>query len=269
MNDKCDAYKEMIPRALLGDLEAGRSQELEQHLAECADCRAEREEYLQTMEQFSAIEDVPVPRHFFVPADARNTTFRELLQALAWPWKLAAAGAVAVLLLLVGLGLSAFQFRAESGVYAFSFGRPIPEWNEPAKTGEAISALRTELRAFVEQTVQAERRQYLAALKTELDRSGRRLTAEQRSFLQAALSDVETRMNDRVVAATAAVETRTAGSLDSLYANLQAQRTQDLSFLRRSIAQTARMSEAHDRQTQEVLSTLLEVADLQIQRTIN
>jgi len=259
----------MIPRALLNDLEEGRSQELEQHLAVCAECRAEREQYLETMEQFSTVEDVPVPRHFFVPADARNATFRELFQAVAWPWKLAAAGAFATLLVLVGLGLSAFQFRSEAGVYAFSFGRPIPELDSSAKTEEAIGALRTELRAFVEQTVQAERKVYLATLRAELDRSGRRLTSEQRRFLEVALSDVEVRMNDRIVTAGGAVETRTLRSLDTMYASLQAQRSQDLTFLRTSIAQTARMSEANDRQTQEVLSTLLEVADLQIQKTMN
>jgi len=67
----------------------------------------------------------------------------------------------------------------------------------------------------------------------------------------------------------ASIAAETASSMDTLYARLQAQRSQDLALIRKSITDTARVSQANDRQTQEVLTTLLEVADLQIKRGIN
>jgi len=269
MNDKCSHFRELIPRALLGDLETGRAAELEEHLAGCEQCRAEREQYRGTIEQLAAVEDEPVPGHFFVPADARNTSFRDLFAAVPWPWRLAAAGAFTALLVLAGLGLSSLQFRAAGGVYAFSFGRPLPNLDNNAKSEAAIRALRAETRTFVEQTIQSERKQYLATLRSELDRSSGRLNQEQRQFLQTALNDIEKRMDDRITTSGAAIASQTAGSMDTLYATLQAQRRQDLALIRKSITDTARVSEANDRQTQEVLTTLLEVADLQIKRGMN
>ena len=269
MNDKCNQYRDLIPRALVGDLEACQAAGLEEHLVGCAECRAEREQYRETVEQLAMVEDEPVPGHFFVPADARNASFRDLLGSLAWPWKFAAAGVVTALLLLAGLGLSGLQFRAAGGVYAFSFGRPLPDLDSSAKSEAAIRALRAEMQNFVEQTVQSERKQYVATLRAELARSSRRLAPEQRQFLQLALDDIEKRMNERMATASAAMAAQTASSMDTLYATLQAQRSQDLTLIRKSITDTARVSEAKDRQTQEVLTTLLEVADLQIKRGMN
>ena len=269
MNDKCNHYRDLIPRALLGDLEAGRAAELEEHMSLCAECRAEQEQYRETVEQLGMVEDEPVPGHFFVPADARNAGWRDLFAAVSWPWRIAAAGSLLALLLLAGLGLSGLQFRASGGVYAFSFGRPLPDLDNNARTQAAIGALRVEMRGFVEQTIQSERKLYLASLRSELSRSSRGLNAEQKQFLNLALNDIEKRLNERVATTGAAIATQTAGSLDTLYATLQAQRTQDLALIRKSITDTARVNEAKDRQTQEVLSTLLEVADLQIKRGIN
>jgi len=269
MNDKCNRYRDLIPRALLDDLEAGRAAELEEHLTACAACRAERDEYRETIGHLAMVEDEPVPGHFFLPADARNNSWRDLFAAVSWPWRLAAAGALTALLFLAGLGLSGLQFRASEGVYAFSFGRPLPDPNGGAKAEAAIQALRVEMRSFIEQTIQSERKQHLATLRSELERSGRNLNPEQRQFLQVALNDIEKRMNERIVTAGATVAAQTASSMDTLYATLQAQRSQDLALIRKSINDTARVSEANDRQTQEVLTTLLEVADLQINRGMN
>ncbi|HXK60009.1 MAG TPA: zf-HC2 domain-containing protein [Acidobacteriota bacterium] len=266
MKTDCHVYQEMIPRALLGDLEAGRVAELEQHLAACPGCRAEQTQYRETLEHLAAVKDVPVPRHFLVPADTRTSSLGELFQALARSWRL--AGALVAFALCVSatmLALSNFQFRAQNGVYAFSFGRPLSDLDASRKTEAAINALRDEMQAFVEQAIQAERQHYVALLRAELEKSSRSLSTDQRRFLELALSDVETRINQRIVTTGASLENRTARSLDALYAALQDQRARDLAFLRQSIAQTARRSEANDRQTQEVLSALLEVADLQIQ----
>ncbi|RPJ82457.1 MAG: hypothetical protein EHM18_15650 [Acidobacteria bacterium] len=173
------------------------------------------------------------------------------------------------LLLLAGLGLSALQFRSAGGVYAFSFGRPLPDLDVNAKNEAALQALRLEMRSFVEKTIQSERKLYLATLRSELARSNRGLAPEQRRFLQVALDDIEKRMSERMVTTGAAVAAETASSMDTLYATLQAQRSQDLALIRKSITDTARVSQANDRQTQEVLTTLLEVADLQIKRGMN
>lgn len=269
MSDKCRYYKDLIPRALLGDLEGGDSAELEEHLAGCAQCRREQEEYQDAVEQLGRVEDEPVPGHFFVPADAPSASWRELLATVGWPWRVATAGGVLALLLLAALGIARLQFRAENGVYAFSFGRPLPEFDNGAKTEAAIQALRVEMRGFVDETIQSERRLYLAALRSELARSSRDLSPEQKRFLQVALDDVEKRLDERVVNTGASIASKTAGSLDTLYATIQAQRTQDLALIRKSITDTARVNEAKERETQEVLNTLLEVADLQINRGTN
>lgn len=269
MNDKCKGYRDLIPRALLGDLDAGPAAELEEHLGGCAECRSEREQYRETVEQLAMVEDDPVPGHFFIQPDAHNTSLRDVWGLVAFPWKLAAAGVVTALLVLAGLGLSGLQFRSSAGVYAFSFGRPVPDFDNNAKSEAEIHGLRTEMRTFVEQTIQSERKLYLATLRSELNRSSRQLAPEQRRFLEVAVDDIEKRMNERMVTATAAMAAQTTSSMDTLYATLQAQRSQDLAFIRRSINDTARVTEANDRQTKEVLATLLEVADLQIKRGMN
>ncbi len=265
MSDKCQEYKELIPRALLEGLEPDLKARLESHLSACAECRDEKALYEATCQDLNAMEEVPVPRHFFVSPDSERIGILQLLARLAFPWKLALATGSLAMLLLAASALSDFRFRAENGVYAFSFGKPLPEQASRAQVEEQVKALRTELEGWVEQKVKSERQRYLTALKAEVEKADSRgLTPQQSLMLRTALAEAENRMADRIDSEGAALETRMAGSVTSLYDTVQAQRAEDLISIRGTISAAAIRNEANDRETNEVLSTLLEVADLRI-----
>ncbi len=265
MSEKCQQFRDLIPRAVVEDLEPDLKTQLEGHLSACAECREEHSLCEATLGTLRTEQDVPVPRHFFVQPDAERIDAWQALRRLAFPWKLALASVLAAAFLVGVLAFSDFRFRAENGVYAFSFGQPLPETVTQAEVEDQVRAVRAELERWVDQKVASERQLYLATLKAEVQKAdGRGLTPEQRTILQAALSETENRLTNRIDTAGAVLETRMAHSVTSLYDTMQSQRAQDLRGIRATISASAMQNEASDRQTQEVLSTLLEVAELRM-----
>ncbi len=265
MSEKCQEVRELILRAVVEDLEPDLRARLQNHLSACAQCREEQSLCEATHRRLSTVEDVPVPRHFFVQPDAERIDAWQALRRLAFPWKLALASVLAAALLVGVLAFSDFRFRAENGVYAFSFGQPLPETVTHAKVEDQVRAVRAELERWVDQKLASERQQYLAALRAEIEKTdGRGLTSQQRTMLLAALSETENRLADRIQTAGTVLESRMASSVTSLYDTIQSQRAQDLRGIRQTISASAMQNEASDRQTQEVLSTLLEVAELRM-----
>ena len=264
-NDKCNEYRELILRAMLEDLPPDLRAELDTHLSGCTECRDEQALCEATRLELSDLEEAPVPRHFFVSPDSERIGAWQLLRRLTLPWKLALAATLMAALLLAGLAASDFRFRAENGVYAFSFGQPLPQPASRTEVENQVKALRTELEGWVERKIVSERQLYLAALKIEVEKAdGRRLTPQQSLMLRAALDEVEGRLTSRIDTTGSVLETKMADSVTSLYDRLQLQRAQDLIGIRSTLSQAAIQNEANDRQTHEVLSTLLEVADLRI-----
>jgi plasmid stability protein len=265
MSDSCEYYRNLIPRMLLDDLPGELKQEIEAHVRQCESCRTEQVEYLQTIRALQTAEDLPLPHHFFVAEAPRHASLGDWLRGLSFTRKLAAAGTTLGVIAFLWLALSGLQFKAENGVYAFSFGPALPELTREDQSAE-LRAFATELRQVLDQAMEAEREQYLALLDGRLEESSRQLNDEQRRILRAAVDRSEQRMNQRIAITREVLQNQTTLSIETLYNTLQTQRSQDLALIRHSMAQSAIQNEAKDLETQAVLSTLLEVADLRLRQ---
>ncbi|MCI0353162.1 MAG: hypothetical protein L0Z53_27400, partial [Acidobacteriales bacterium] len=153
-----------------------------------------------------------------------------------------------------------FQFRAEGGIYSFSFGRPLSVAAPAKESAAKVEALRAELTGLLEARSSAERTQWMNALRREFKDSNRNATRQQQRKWNAALATLEARLNNRIednaVALTAGME-RSAGSV---FQTLQRQRQQDLALTRTRLEHLAVRGELKNQETDEILSTLLQVA---------
>jgi hypothetical protein len=121
----------------------------------------------------------------------------EFWRGLAPGWKLACSLAVLTVAIFALLMTARFQFRADAGVYSFSFGRPLPV-AVPAKDSTVqIQALRVELTRLLEARSQAERAEWMNVVRREIKQSSQH-DNRQRQQWNAALASLESRLNDRI-----------------------------------------------------------------------
>jgi len=262
MKSTCEEARNWVPRALMSDLEPAEERALNEHLAQCATCSGEQRLYSDTLSQVRAVSDSPVPRHFFVYPDERGSSVREFLRGLTPGWKLASSLAVVTVAVFAILMAARFQFRAEQGIYSFSFGRPLPA-AIPAKDPAAqFEALRVELNGLLEARSRAERVEWMNALQREIKASNRYGTQRQQQW-NAALASLETRLNDRIEDSAVTLTAGMQQSATNVFQALQRQRQQDLALTRTRLEHLATRGEMKDEETDEILSTLLQVARLQ------
>ena len=261
MKTTCEEVRSCVPRALMSDLAPAEEQALNAHLAECAACAAEQRLYIDTLSQVRALSDAPVPRHFFVYPDERGSSFMEFLRGLTPVWKLASSLAVGTVAVFVVLVAARFQFRADAGIYSFSFGRPLPVAVPAKDSAVEIQALRIELTGLLETRSRAERAEWMNALKREIKESNRYGTRQQQQW-NAALANLETRLNDRIEDSAVALTAGMEQSSNNVFRALQRQRQQDLALTRTRLEHLATRGELKDQETDEILSTLLQVAQL-------
>jgi len=258
----CEEARNWVPRALMSDLAPAEEQALNAHLAECAACGGEQRLYIDALSQVRTLSDSPVPRHFFVYPDERGSSVMEFLRGLTPAWRLAsslaAVGTVAVFVVLVA---ARFQFRAEQGIYSFSFGRPLPVAVPAKDPAVRIEALRVELTGLLEARSRTERAEWMNALRREIKESNRYDTRQQRQW-NAALASLETRLNNRMEDSAVALTAGMQQSTNNVFRALQRQRQQDLALTRTRLEHLATQGELKDQETDEILSTLLQVARL-------
>ena len=112
-------------------------------------------------------------------------------------WKLASSLAIGTMAILAVLVAARFQFRAEQGVYSFSFGRPLPVATPVKDSAARIESLRAELTGLLQATSRAERVEWMNALQREMKESNRYNSRQQKQW-NAALAKLETRLNERM-----------------------------------------------------------------------
>jgi hypothetical protein len=261
MKSTCEEARSWMPRALMSDLAPAEQQALNLHLAECASCANEQRLYIDTLSQVRAVSDSPVPRHFFVYPDESSSTLGGLLGRLAPGWKLAGSLALLVLTMVVSLTTARFQFRADRGIYSFSFGRPLPVAAPAGDSAAQVQALRRELLGVLEARSQAERSDWMSALRREIEASSR-YDSRQRQQWNVALANLENRLNERIEESSATLTAGIAQSASNVFQALQRQRQQDLALTRTQLEHLATHGELKDRETDEILSALLQVARL-------
>jgi hypothetical protein len=261
MKSTCEEVRSWVPRALMSDLAPSEELTLKAHLADCAACAREQRWYIDTLSQVRSLSDSPVPRHFFVYPDERGSSVMEFLRGLTPGWKLASGLAVATVAIFVVLVAARFQFRGEQGVYSFSFGRPLPVAAPEKDSTAQIEALRVELTGLLEARSQAERAEWMNALRREIKESNRYGKRQQQQWNEA-LTNLETRVNDRIEESAVTLTAGMQQSTNNVFRALQRQRQQDLALTRTRLDHLATRGELKDQETDEILSTLLQVARL-------
>jgi len=252
MTAQCDMVRQRIAQALVEELPAAEAEALRAHVAECAACAEEERLYATTLSALHQ-SDEEVPRHFFVYPPERSSTFRDVLALLSTGRKVAlAACAAAVVLAAVVLA-----------------GRPsrtsLPTAAAPAPQMD-VAALRAELLRILDARLAADRRDTVAGLRAELQQFRSASAARERATLERALASLETRMNDRVVGTASEMETTTGRALTAMYQDLEETRRRDLAALDDRLSRVAVQGEIKGNQTDAILQTLLEFAELRLDR---
>lgn len=265
MTTACDYFRQQIGKALLDDLGAEERQALEVHLAECPACRLEQELYATTVLQLRSTADVPVPRHFFVHPETSQSTPWRLFQQLNFAWRVIIVAVTIWLVVGGGLLVSNVQFRAESGTYSISFGKPPVPRPARTTTGKEIEVLKHDLLVVLEERLQRERLEFIHMVQAELKQSTTLSSQQQRQFLHAALEGVEARFNNQLTSAGKELEARNDRALLNLIGAWQTQRERDLVRINASFDQMIAQGQLKERQTDNILNTLIQVAELKMQ----
>jgi hypothetical protein len=265
MNTECGRFRGLIPRSTLGDLGADDKSALDRHVAECAPCRNELDLYANTLGQLNRRLDVDPPRHFFVyDAPARKTPWW-LFRQMPVGWQAAFASAAVLCGIIVLAALTRLHVRTGDGSITIAFGSlpsPAPLQIPPPPVDTA--ALESRILAAVEQRKQVDSEQLLRTLRQEIGNSNRKMSRDQRQMLQTALDAVEARLASNVSDAVASVQARSDKSIADVYEAVTLQQQRDRSRLETRIDRLAVNGAAKSSETDAILQTLLEVAELRM-----
>ena len=241
MEQECSEYQAKIGRFLLGDLTQKEREALEAHLAACPQCRLERESYTRTLSLMQSVDNEPLPRHFFIQPEEQALSLWELFRMLKPRWQ-AVTAAVAGLLLLAGIG----------GGMSFTRG------------SVDVAALKRDfLKAAEEQNRRAEEN-FLQAVRVEIARSRTDLTQQQKAELTAALDRMDSRIKGGLNRAEVRARDDAQRMAVDVYQTVSQQRAQDLNLINLRFDGIEASSTLETRQTDAILNTLLQVAEIKL-----
>ena len=132
-------------------------------------------------------------------------------------------------------------------------------------TFEDAEALKHELLVVIEERLQREHLEFISLVQAQLKQSTTLSNQQQRHLLQAALESMETRFNSQLTSAGKALEARNDRALMSLIGAWQTQREQDLARIHASFGQILAQGQLKEKQTDNILNTLIQVAELKMQ----
>ena len=265
MTKVCDHFRLQLAKALLDDLVAEERQALQDHLAECPACSLDQELYATTVRQLRSTADVPVPRHFFVYPETSQLTPWRLFQQLSFAWRAMVVAVTLWLAVAAGILVSNTHFKSENGSYSLSFGEPLLPRPARTITEKDTEVLKHELLAAMEEKLHCERREFTRLVQTELKQSTTLISRQQRELLRVALESMETRFNSQLTTAGKTLEARNDQALLSLIGAWQAQREHDLARINVSFEHIQAQGQLKERQTDNILNTLIQVAQLKLQ----
>ncbi len=266
MTGTCSEYRSHIPRAILGDLSQEERKALDQHLAECSPCNREHRMYSETVRQLSAGQDVPVPRHFFVyPEESRSTPWHAFLR-MSRAWQAVTATVLLVLVCTSLLASSRLQIRSEDGLLVIGFGKlPENRLSPPQAVQTDTSALEARILKAAAERGRQDNLEFLRTLRAEMARSNKTIGREQRALLEQAVNNAEIRMGQLMAATAGDLEKKTDRSVQEVYRKVSLERARDLAAVDNRIKLLAINGEVKSTQTDAILATLLQVAELRMQ----
>jgi hypothetical protein len=265
MTSGCDLFRELIPRSLLGDIGPAERQALDTHLSECPACRMESEAYGGTLSALQSLEDAAIPRHFFVyPAERRIHPW-QLFRSMTPTWQVASAVAATVALVVVGAAASRLQVQFSQGILYAGFGKlPALEVEAQPASEPDTAAMEARIARAVLDRTQADDREWVRNLRVEMLSRRSDLSAAQRAILETALNGLEARFSSRISAAVQSLQDTASLSQSELYRTVSLERQRDLAVLNERLDQLAINDERRTNQTDAILETLLQVADLRL-----
>ncbi len=260
MTSECSLNQQRIPRSFVGDLAAEEQQSLDAHLAACPFCRTEHDRVAETLSVLQSAGDEPVPRHFFVypkdPAWNPWQLFRQMIPG----WQVATACVVCLLLFLSAANVMGIQVQRDTGGWALTFG------GSRALSGSDIAALKADILRSTEETNREIALRYIQSLRAEMNGVLADLGQQQQNQLVAALDRLETRVNNRIVATADELKAGSQNSAASLYQTVSLQRAQDINAVNARLDKVTDNAEVKARQTDEILETLLQIANLNLKQ---
>ncbi len=263
MTTPCSHYRANIPKAVIGDLSPEDQRDLDLHLAECRPCNRESLLYADTIRQLGALQDEAVPRHFFVyHEDVRLKPWQSFVQ-MSRAWQVAAAALMVGLGLLGSMAIAKLSLRTENGSLILSFGEGPVVADPHVRIQQADTReLEERILKTVAERNALEKLELVRTLRNETARDTAALTREQQAILGQALTNLEVRMSQAVAASTASLENRMGQSMQELYRAVSLDRQRDMAAIDNRINVLAASGEIKNNQTDEILATLLQVAEL-------
>jgi hypothetical protein len=254
MNSECNEHQKNIPALLLGDLAPQKQEKLEAHLATCSNCRSEREGYASTIQQLGSVSNEPIPHHFFVYPEEPASNPWKLFRQMPLGWQAALASA-AMLMFVVGVAaISRLQVRSNSGGWTISFGHADLD----------LAALKKDLLDAAEKRNLEARAAWIQDVQNEISHSNDHMNQQQKVQLTQALVRLDSRFNGHLTNSEGQVRDDTRKLVSDLYRVVSQERAQDLEAINLRFDSNDANNAIKARQTNEILGTLLQVADLRL-----
>jgi hypothetical protein len=254
MTLECGDYQKLIPGFLLGGLAAEQEKALEQHLGSCPHCRSEQERYAQTLRMLESVDDEAVPRHFFVYAEGERSNPAQLFRRMTPLWQ-AATGAVAAVLFAVSLAaVLQLQIRSERIGWVIGFGG----------SGTNAASFKEDILSAAEKRNRDANLAWGREVEAEIERSRNKLAQQQQAELAAALARLDSRLTNRMTQTAGYLSADTRKLVVDVCQRLAQQRAQDLNLIRARFESADENDTLKARQTDAILDTLLQVAELKL-----
>lgn len=257
MRSECHKYQKNISASLLGDLTEEEQRALEDHLAACSDCRLERENYIRTLDLMRSVNDETVPHHFLVHPQEEISNPRQLFGQMKPIWKTAIAAAAALFLLIGVAAASRLQIRSDPSGWVLSFSRSDID----------VAALKKDILETAEERNRQATTAWIQQVKDEIERSTADLTDRQKADLTAAMARLDSRFSQRLDTAEVRMKDDSQRLTDEIYQRIAGQRERDLEAINLRFDGLETSSALKDWQTNAVLDTLVQVAELSLRET--
>lgn len=265
MKPNCELFQQWIPRALLSDLGLEEKRLLESHLSSCSACRQEKERYLSFLPVLNKDIDRPVPRHFFInPASIAESPWSAFAR-LSFAWKAGLAAAAALLITLGGFGIAKTRIEVGNHGIVLALGQNdlLPDKATYIRQTD-LQNIRLELTSFLRQKSQSERLEFVKLLKAELTKTNRSLSSSQQQWVLASLRKVEDRLDERILSTGTIIQAQNQQALANLSTSFSRQREKDLNLIETGVQALARRDALKNEQTDAILDTLIQVAELKM-----
>jgi len=260
MTSECSLNQQRIPRSFVGDLATEEQHSLDARLAACPFCRTEHDRFAETLSVLQSAGDEPVPRHFFVYPKEPALNPWQLFRQMVPRWQVATACMTCLLVFLSVATVSGLQVRRENGAWALSFG------TSRTISSSEIAALKADILRSTEETNREIALRYIQSLRTEMSGALANLGQQQQIQLFGALDRLETRVNNRIVTTADELKASSQNSTAGLYQTVSLQREQDINAVNARLDKVVDNVEVKAHQTDEILETLLQIANLNLKQ---